>query len=190
MMSAISLMIMLIGNDDDRALVTEIYLKYKKLMFAIAMKIVQDPHVAEDMVMAAIAEIIDNIEILREISCFRMRLYVATIIRNDSIDYVRKRNRHNRHSFLPTDETFFDNVASESEVDDTILQNAEMDVLRETLSRLPENERLLLTMKYVDESSDKEIAAILHIGQDSVRMYLSRARKHLLALFKEVEEDG
>lgn len=29
MMSAISLMIMLIGNDDDRALVTEIYLKYK-----------------------------------------------------------------------------------------------------------------------------------------------------------------
>lgn len=106
MMSAISLMIMLIGNDDDRALVTEIYLKYKKLMFAIAMKIVQDPHVAEDMVMAAIAEMIDNIEILREISCFRMRLYVATIIRNDSIDYVRKRNRHNRHSFLPTDETF------------------------------------------------------------------------------------
>lgn len=84
----------------------------------------------------------------------------------------------------------FDNVASESEVDDTILQNAEMDVLREALSRLPENERLLLTMKYVDESSDKEIAAILHIGQDSVRMYLSRARKHLLALFKEVEEDG
>lgn len=66
----------------------------------------------------------------------------------------------------------------------------EMDVLREALSRLPENERLLLTMKYVDESSDKEIAAILHIGQDSVLMYLSRARKHLLALFKEVEEDG
>ena len=45
-------------------------------------------------------------------------------------------------------------------------------------------------MKYVDESSDKEIAAILHIGQDSVRVYLSRVRKHLLALFKEVEEHG
>lgn len=190
MMSAIPLMIMLVGNDDDRALVTEIYLKYRKLMFAIAMRIVQDPHVAEDMVMAAIAEMIDNIEILREISCFRMRSYVATIIRNDSIDYVRKWNRHNQHSFLPTDETFFDNVASESEMDDTILQNAEMDVLLEALSRLPENERLLLTMKYVDESSDKEIAAILHIGQDSVRVYLSRARKHLLALFKEVEEHG
>lgn len=107
MMSAIPLMIMLVGNDDDRALVTEIYLKHRKLMFAIAMRIVQDPHVAEDMVMAAIAEMIDNIEILREISCFRMRSYVATIIRNDSIDYVRKRNRHNQHSFLPTDETFF-----------------------------------------------------------------------------------
>ncbi len=189
-MSSIPLMIMLIGNDDDRALVTEVYLKYRKLMFAISMKIVRDPHVAEDMVMAALAEMIDKIEILREISCFRMRSYVATIIRNDSIDYVRKRNRQHKHAFLPTDETFFDAVASESEVDDAILQNVEMDVLRKALSRLPENERLLLTMKYVDESSDKEIAAILHIGQDSVRVYLSRARKHLLELFKEVEENG
>ena len=48
----------------------------------------------------------------------------------------------------------------------------------------------MLLMKYVDEKNDKEIASILNIGQDSVRVYLSRARKHLLQIVKEVEENG
>ena len=60
-------MILAIENDDDRTLVIDIYLKYRKLMYSVAMQIVQDHQIAEDMVMAAIADMIDKIEVLRRI---------------------------------------------------------------------------------------------------------------------------
>lgn len=190
MMITIPFMILAIENDDDRTLVIDIYLKYRKLMYSVAMQIVQDHQIAEDMVMAAIADMIDKIEVLRKIQRCRMRSYVASIVRNDSIDYVRKRNRQGKYAFLPDDEELMNKVASEGEVDDAVLQDAEIEVLHKALAGLSMKERLLLTMKYVDESSDKDIAAVLHIGQDSVRTYLSRARKHLQQIIKEVEEYG
>ena len=81
-------------------------------------------------------------------------------------------------------------IPAEGSVDDHILQTAEVEVLQKGIARLHPRERTLLLIKYVDEKNDKEIASILNIGQDSVRVYLSRARKHLLQIVKEVEENG
>ena len=50
--------------------------------------------------------------------------------------------------------------------------------------------KILLQMKYVDDMDDKAIARTLNIGQDSVRAYLSRARRQLLKIIKEVDENG
>lgn len=189
-MAFIPLIILAIEDDDDRTFITHLYLKYGKLMYAVALDIVREHQAAEDMVSAAITEMIERIELLREIKSCRLRSYIASIVRNDSIDFVRKRDRQGKHTFLPSDESFLDNIASESAVDDNILMQAEVETLRIGLERLSISERLLLTMKYLEDKSDKEIGAVLHIGTDSVRTYLSRARKHLQLLVKEVDEHG
>ena len=188
-MIALPMMILTIENDDDRTFITQIYLKYRKLMYAVAIDIVRDPQIAEDMVSVAITEMIEGIDTLRKINCCRMRSYVASIIRNDSIDYIRKRDRQGKYSFL-IDETTLSNIPAEGAVDDHMLRTVEIAVLKKAVAKLPQRARTLLQMKYVDEKNDKEIANILHIGQDSVRAYLSRARKHLLQIIKEVEENG
>lgn len=188
-MIALPMMILTIENDDDRAFITQVYLKYRKLMYAVAIGIVRDPQIAEDMVSVAITEMIEGIDTLRKVNCCRMRSYIASIIRNDSIDYVRKRDRQGKYSFLP-DEATLNSIPAEGAVDDRILRTVEIEVLRIAVAKLSQRERTLIQMKYVDEKNDKEIASILNIGQDSVRAYLSRARKHLLQIIKEVEEDG
>ena len=57
-MITLPLMILAIENDDDRAYITELYLKYRKLMYSVAIEIVRDPHIAEDMVASAVTEMI------------------------------------------------------------------------------------------------------------------------------------
>lgn len=189
-MITLPLMILAIENEDDRTFITQVYLKYRKLMYAIAIDIVREPQIAEDMVAAAITEMIEEIDMLRKIKSCRMRSYIASIVRNDSIDYVRKRDRQGKYAFLPDDDEMMNRIPAEGSVDDRILQTAEIEVLRKGIARLHQRERTLLLMKYVDEKDDKEIANTLSIGQDSVRAYLSRARKHLLQIIKEVEENG
>lgn len=189
-MITLPLMILAIENDDDRAFITQVYLKHRKLMYAVAIDIVRDPQIAEDMVAAAITEMIEKIDMLRKINSCRMRSYIASIVRNDSIDYVRKRDRQGKYAFIPDDEEMINRIPAEETVDDSLLRTVEIEVLRKSIARLHARERILLQMKYVDEKDDKEIAATLNIGRDSVRAYLSRARKQLQQIVKEVEENG
>lgn len=172
-------------NEQDRVFITQIYLDYRKLMYAVAMEIVRDPQAAEDMISAALTEMIEQIETLKKINCCRLRSYIASIVRNDSLDYVRKRNRRQLRVFLPKDEDALNRVAAEGEVDDRVIQAAEIEALRAAIERLPEAERLLLTMKYMDGMDDRKIAGVLGIGKDSVRTYLCRARGHLRQIMAE-----
>ena len=175
MMLLIPMAILAIEDEDDRAFMTRIYLDYGRLMYSVAIEIVRDPHIAEDMVSGAILAMIKDIDALRKINSFRLRSYIASIVRNDSIDYVRKRNRQGKYFFMP---------------DDALLRSAEIESLRGAIEKLSENERLLLTMKYVDEAEDSDIARLLGIGKDSVRVYLSRARKHLQRIIMEDNKNG
>lgn len=187
-MLLIPLAILAIDNEDDRAFMTRIYLDYGRLMYSVAIEIVRDPHVAEDMVSSAIIEMIKDIDTLRKINSFRLRSYIASIVRNDSIDYIRKRNRQGKYYFMPDDDSILNNIPSEGTVDEALLRSAEIDALRQAIVKLSENEQLLLTMKYVDEADDSDIARLLGIGKDSVRVYLSRARKHLQRIIVEDEK--
>ena len=190
MMLLIPMAILAIEDEDDRAFMTRIYLDYGRLMYSVAIEIVRDPHIAEDMVSGAILAMIKDIDALRKINSFRLRSYIASIVRNDSIDYVRKRNRQGKYFFMPDDDSVLNNIPSEGAVDDALLRSAEIESLRGAIEKLSENERLLLTMKYVDEAEDSDIARLLGIGKDSVRVYLSRARKHLQRIIMEDNKNG
>ena len=91
---------------------------------------------------------------------------------------------------MPDDDSVLNNIPSEGAVDDALLRSAEIESLRRAIEKLSENERLLLTMKYVDEAEDSDIARLLGIGKDSVRVYLSRARKHLQRIIMEDNKNG
>ena len=52
-------------NDIEK--MTIIYEKYKKVMFAVAMKILQNPHDAEDAVHNAIPPIMRNLDAIKDV---------------------------------------------------------------------------------------------------------------------------
>ncbi|MDD4621440.1 MAG: sigma-70 region 4 domain-containing protein [Methanosarcina sp.] len=57
--------------------------------------------------------------------------------------------------------------------------------------RLPPKQKYLLYFKYLLEMNDKDIAEILNISPDSVRQYLTRARRETKKLIdKEMNLDA
>lgn len=183
-MMFIPVAILSIGNEDDRAFMVRLYVDYRWLMYKVALSVVREPQLAEDMVSQTLCEMIDNLEKIRAVDCCKLRGYIVSFVRNVSVDFVRKRDRQGKYFFLTGEEA---EVAAEDSVDENLIRMAEIDALKRGLARLSESDRLLLTMKYFDGLSDEEIAARLGVAKASVRTYLMRARNRLCQRLKEDE---
>lgn len=183
-MMFIPVAILSIGNEDDRAFMVRLYVDYRWLMYKVALSVVREPQLAEDMVSQTLCEMIDNLEKIRAVDCCKLRGYIVSFVRNVSVDFVRKRDRQGKYFFLTGEET---EVAAEDSVDENLIRTAEIEALKRGLARLSENDRLLLTMKYFDGLSDEEIAARLGVAKASVRTCLMRARNRLCQRLKEDE---
>lgn len=184
---SIPIVILQIENDDDRQFVTELYQEYKYVMFSTAYNIVEDTHTAEDLVQDCCITIIDNLDKIRGVEPCKQRAYIVSIVKNSSINYVVKRNRRSKYSFLSENEQVFDGTVSDESVDDRLLQESDVDSVRKALLKLSERDRTILRMKYFDQLSDKEIASYLEIKIDSVRYYFTLARRQLKAVLSEME---
>ena len=156
-------------------------------MFKTAYNIVEDTHTAEDLVQDCCITIIDNLDKIRGVEPCKQRAYIVSIVKNSSINYVVKRNRRSKYSFLSENEQVFDGTVSDESVDDRLLQESDIESVRKALLKLSERDRTILRMKYFDQLSDKEIASYLEIKVDSVRYYFTLARRQLKAVLSEME---
>ena len=172
------MMLMLIEDEDDRAFIQRLFLQNEFAMYGMALRIVKDYHTASDMVSAACLTMIEKIDYLKNISVCKQTPYIISIVRNTSLMYLRKRRSEN--SWLVDDERVLDWAAKTSKpIDEDILIEAEAAELRAAILQLNARERDLLVMKYFEQRTDKEISQVLGIDKDSVRFYLTKARRSL-----------
>jgi RNA polymerase sigma-70 factor (ECF subfamily) len=97
--------------------------------------------------------------------------WLATVARSCWVDETRKRHRYlaalerlwtwSRHDASPPDSADRD------------------DIFQKALNALPEPERLLLTHKYIDELSVREIAALCGESEKAIESRLTRARHRI-----------
>ena len=180
----IPLTILTIDDDDDRAFMTRLYMKYSGLMYSVAYFYLENHHDAQDVVNDVVVRLIDKIPLLREKNSCVLRSYIVSAIRRTSINALRRRNR----KLIMT--RFFDDEAMEDIPDEHIaveadaIAHATHDEIAAVLDKLPKKESNLLRWKYFEEYSDKEIAELIGISKDSVRAYLTKARRHMYALLE------
>lgn len=64
-------------------------------------------------------------------------------------------------------------------------------MLNDIISNLPQKQKDLLFFKYILEMSDEDIAEVFEIAPNSVRQYLTRARRNAKKLMeKEIGDDA
>jgi RNA polymerase sigma-70 factor (ECF subfamily) len=159
---------------------------YEKPLLYYIRKIIYDKSYDEDALQETFMQVYRNLDKIGEVDSVRTRNYLYVIAKNMALEFNRK-IKHQQDVTKPYDENIImveDRLFMESVSVATISEK-----LEESLDQLGDSDKEIISLKYGLELNDSEIADILHIKNDAVRQRVSRARRRLVAIFKEPREE-
>lgn len=163
----------MLETDAERQLFMELYEQYGGAMLRVARRyFLEDPAMAEDAVQNAWLRIAERFSRIQAIPCKKRGGYLVVIVKNESISLLRR-----RHQELPFDEAT-SGGESNFETDNT------EDII-EIIWAMPETYRAVLEMRFVEEMSTKEIAAMLGLKESAVDVRIHRGRALLMNKLRE-----
>ena len=65
-----------------------------------------------------------------------------------------------------------------------------MDLVRKLINELPEKQRTIIQLRDIEEKSYKEIADVMQLTEDQVKVTLFRARQRIKAKYNEIQSYG
>lgn len=181
----ISVMIAAMDNSAERVFIQSLYVKFYGIMKAKAYHIVHNMTDAEDIVQESFASLIKNSGTLMQVDKNKLPAYLICTVRNTAINYKKRREKESEYIIPSTDENSEEWVDGNSAPEDLFLRDEQLRSVAKSLLKLPERDRLVLEAKYILCLKDSDIAKKLNISKDSVRAYVSRARKKISLLMKE-----
>lgn len=174
-------LIMVIENADDRNLAEKLYHEYSQPMYRIAYSILKDQTKAEDAVSDAFVKIIRYIDKLRALPCNKTRGFIAICIRRVCFNLLK------RERLIDSQELDDDQASEDMQTEDLIISIEDYEKLCDYISSMDHKYRDVLRLKYFLGFSDDEIAGILDISPQNVRIRLHRARMQLKQYLKAGE---
>jgi len=160
--------------------------KYESKIYSIAMRILQNPHDAEDITQQTFLSVIDNLKDFRGDSSFAT--WITKIATYAALKIIRKRNGLDTVSLEQATEPNKEDgeiphpeyIADWKENPLDILNRNETNrLIEQALSELEEPYRLIFILRDVEGLSIKETAEILGISEANVKVRLLRARLQL-----------
>ena len=165
-------------NGDDTAF-TELVEKYRKPVHALVWRKIGDFHIAEEITQDTFLKAYQGLATLKKPQSFASWLYV--IATNNSNTWLRKKRMWTQslentcHSQFGK-ATYSQYVIEENERTSV---EAQREVVKKLLAKLPESERTIITLHYFSEMSSAEIGAFLGVSANTIRSRLRRAQQRL-----------
>ena len=183
------LLLSTIENDDDKAFMLSLYQDYYALVRSTVYKVMRCDSNIDDLVEDTFVKLIEKISLLRTFDCCKTASYVVYTTRSVTINFIRHRDVRQKHSYYGGQEDVLEGLFDTNEpMEDLYLHQEEIEALSEAVLKLPDRQKDLLYFKYIRNMSDAQIAEELSISPDSVREYLTRARRAAKELM-EKEDD-
>jgi RNA polymerase sigma factor (sigma-70 family) len=159
-------------KENHNGAIVELINRYKRMVFNLALRLLGSYHDAEEAAQDTFVKAIQAIHTFRFDCQFATWLY--RICYNTCITHKRKKNlvttNINSNVNLGNHYTPPHGLAEQSD------RNKYLEMAMQTLS---DEDRAIVTLFYVDETTTNEIAAIVGISEGNVRIKLHRARKKL-----------
>jgi RNA polymerase sigma-70 factor (ECF subfamily) len=150
---------------------------HKDRVYSIALRYAGDSATAMDIAQDTFLKLLSTIQQFRGESSFESWLYRMVV--NSCLDYHRKRRR-----FLPLLEDGLEEALdmfrapSESALHD-LLREEQEERVQQVVAQLPEEQRIVVVLRYTDGLSYEEIADLLGCRRGTVASRLNRAHKAL-----------
>lgn len=154
--------ISMLETEEDKEIFIQLHDEYSRTMYNRAYSILRDTALAEDAVQESFIRILKNFEKFEKKKCPQTRKYFVNIVRTISIDVYRKNKKQQTISFDEFEKTIIDEFANTED----IIDGKE---LESHLLKLPKSYYIIMSLKYDDGYSYKEISEILSITEENVK---------------------
>lgn len=169
----------LIRTGDTRAFAVLVD-RYKHMVFTLAAKILKNHEEAEEVSQDVFVKVFSALHTFKGDSKFSTWLYKIAYYR--SLDYLKKQKRSLHTSSIDSDTEY--HLSSMENSLDSLVADERKKIIKKAIDELPEADAVVITLHYYEELSLKEIAEIMHIEANTVKVRLFRSRKRLAGLLK------
>lgn len=164
-------------GDEDKAFILNLYKDYYGLVQKNIYNITRDSNQIEDLINDTFIKLIEKVSLIRNLDSSKAAVYVVYTSRSVAINHIKHRNVEKKHVY-PGGELDLEEIPSlDDDIEYRIIHQEEIKELGKAVLKLPAKQKYLLYFKYTLEMNDKDIAEILNIAPNSVRQYLTRARR-------------
>ncbi|MDN5205591.1 RNA polymerase sigma factor [Fulvivirgaceae bacterium BMA10] len=174
-------MLVLQAQQGDNQALTLLVRRWHKKLYGYAYKTTNNSSIAEDIVQESWQAIVKGLKNLKDPALFRPWIY--RIVNNKAVDWIRKQQKE--RSLMEKELKDHKEPMEEDEVPDDALF-----VLKQALKSLPEDQRFILSMHYLERLSVKHMAKVLDIPEGTVKSRLFNARKYLKKKYEETKQES
>lgn len=157
---------------NERNAQMKIYNLYYKAMYNTSLRIVNDSFIAEDIMQESFLDAFTKINTFEWRSSFGS--WLKRIVVNKSLDSIKK-----NVNFVPLNDELND-IYEENDIEDFDNVQCKLDEIKISIKQLPENYRVVLVLYLFEGYDHQEIAQILNLPYNNVRVRYLRAKRKLL----------
>lgn len=152
--------------------------RYKNQLYATIVRMTRNPHDAGDLVQEAFIKIYEQLGKYNSKGAFSSWIY--RVAYNHCMDEFRKK-RYQMKQVVMNEELIEDPKHPEV----IFLKKEKSRQLERLISSLPEDERMIILLRYVNELSYEEISELTEVPISTVRNKLHRAKKKMRETVKQ-----
>jgi RNA polymerase sigma-70 factor (ECF subfamily) len=182
----IMLMIAAMDDDDDKTFMLNLYKDYYALVRKVVYSMISDNKDIEDLINDTFIKLIEKVSLIRTFDGCKTAAYVVYTARSVTINFIKHRDVQRKHTYYGGEADAVEEIiSSDDSIEDSLIHRETLESLSDAVLKLPEKQKNLLYFKYILSMSDTEIAEDLGIGPNSVRQYLTRARRDAKKLMEK-----
>lgn len=162
-------------------------LPLKNELFRLALRITLSQEEAEDVVQETMAKVWNKRETWNTIDS--MEAFCLTVCRNLALDREKRKNLRERTLGFSAEADAADTSYS-ADPEQRTVDSDRMRLLKRLIDSLPEKQRSVMHLRDVEGKSYREIASIMQITEEQVKVNLFRARQKIKKKFIETDSYG
>ena len=158
-------------------------LPLKDKLYRLALRITLDSAEAEDIVQDTMIRVWNKRDEWAQFNS--IEAFCLTVARNLAIDRSQKSEAQNIELTTERQE-----MSDGSTPERQLERSEQMDLVRKLINELPEKQRTIIQLRDIEEKSYKEIADVMQLTEDQVKVTLFRARQRIKAKYNEIQSYG
>jgi RNA polymerase sigma-70 factor (ECF subfamily) len=152
----------------------DLMVRYERLVYKVALGYSRDQEQALDVVQNVFLKAYENLSSLRTEGSFKP--WLMRITYHESVNWIRKQRRHSGHEQVDENAPI---PSKDSSQEEQLLGRESADFLFRSLRCLNPRQRMVVTLKYYESLSIREIAGVLECSEAMVKNILFRSLEKL-----------